>query len=340
MISYEMVEKTSALGYKYSIGEFKERMRIPDQYLDTVFYLYRSQEAASSTENAGGTGFLVSIKSEEHPEVQYVYAITNKHVIVDKDEKERAPVIRLNTKMGNHEILAGTKENWLLSEDQDLAITAIGLNANVHKFKTIPTAMFLVQEKEEYKEVGAGSDLFFVGRYTWHQGTEKNIPTVRFGTIAMMPYEPIYYAEYGVHYTNYLCEARSIRGFSGSPTFMYIPPFARRVNGNMTSGTDIFFLGVVSSSFPQKEYIKDGNGKPTDMSVQYNSGIMMVIPAWDILNLINSEPLMKTRKKNDEKIAEEKKKQSPELDYADVEKDFTKKDFMDTLKKVSRKVKG
>jgi hypothetical protein len=48
------------------------------EYLDSVFYLYESEDDASAGVDAGGTGFLFSVPSQAFPEqVIYTYAVTN-----------------------------------------------------------------------------------------------------------------------------------------------------------------------------------------------------------------------------------------------------------------------
>ena len=67
--------------------------RIPEQYLQSVIYLYPTEEDAYAGKSAGGSGFIVSVRSVRHPDRLFAYAVTAHHVI----EIARSPVVRLNT---------------------------------------------------------------------------------------------------------------------------------------------------------------------------------------------------------------------------------------------------
>jgi len=53
--------------------------RIPDNFNDSVFYLYKTHKEAECGCPRGGTGFLVGIGDEASP--SFLYAITNTHLI-------------------------------------------------------------------------------------------------------------------------------------------------------------------------------------------------------------------------------------------------------------------
>ncbi len=55
--------------------------RVPDLMLNCAVYLYPDVSHAQEGDQAGGTGFLLSIPSERVPPLHHVYAITNRHVI-------------------------------------------------------------------------------------------------------------------------------------------------------------------------------------------------------------------------------------------------------------------
>jgi hypothetical protein len=68
--------------------------RLPDLILDCVVYLYRSEDAAYEGEQAGGTGFLVGVKSQVSSDGMYAYLVTNKQrvpcVLLRKARAEQA----------------------------------------------------------------------------------------------------------------------------------------------------------------------------------------------------------------------------------------------------------
>lgn len=53
--------------------------------------------------------------------------------------------------------------------------------------------------------------MFFLGRFVTHDGKQRNLPTVRFGNLATMPWEPVL-TERGLRQESFLVEARSLSG--------------------------------------------------------------------------------------------------------------------------------
>ena len=101
-------EHRSAKGYPYWLLEDRFVPRIPDQYLDCVIYLYHSVEDAQrgAIHKNGGSGFLVGIPAAQGPG-WHLYAVSNRHVV------ETSPVIRLNTKAGDIDVLNTSTSNWV-----------------------------------------------------------------------------------------------------------------------------------------------------------------------------------------------------------------------------------
>jgi hypothetical protein len=93
--------------------------RISDVVQDSVIYLYPSADAARNGEHAGGTGLLVGwVESGVETPLEHVYAVTCAHVIEDG-----GPVIRLNTKDGDWDVIELDKADWYQEpNDVDLAV--------------------------------------------------------------------------------------------------------------------------------------------------------------------------------------------------------------------------
>jgi len=66
--------------------------------------------------------------------------------------------------------------------------------------------------------IGIGDEVFFPGLFEIIPGERRNTPIVRHGAIAMLPEHPIQVG--GGFAENYLVEARSFSGLSGSPVFV------------------------------------------------------------------------------------------------------------------------
>jgi hypothetical protein len=254
--------------------------RINDEYLDCVLYLYPTRSAALTGRNAGGSGFLVYYPSEMFPEIGYLYAISNRHVI------SQNLVIRLNTKAGQSDIIESAPDHWFHRQNQDIAVCPIQLT-NVHKFKAVPTKQMLTKEIVVRDNIGPGDEVFMVGRFINHEGRQCNTPSVRFGNLAMMPGEDVKHPVNTPEFQeSFLADIRTVGGYSGSPVFVVGRAIDQR-NGNfsITPPGDPRLLGV------EWGYLNDKNG--------HNTGMSGVVPAWALKDLLDLPELISHRKKMD-----------------------------------------
>jgi hypothetical protein len=317
--------------------------RISDDILDCSIYLYPSKDDALRGQKAGGSGFFISVKSEVRG--YYLYAVTNSHVV----KEGNSPVIRLNTVQGDMEILEATEDHWTHHPDgDDLAVCHIaGLSQQHFRFKFVQSDLFLTRDIITQYNIGPGDDTFLVGRFVNHEGGQRNLPSLRFGNIAMMPLEGIQHPTRGILQESFLVETRSIGGYSGSPVFVHIPPFASRpgpwppeghsrFGGGTPSSFGPWLLGIDWCHIPNIEKVRDRSDRELSegWQVHTNTGMMGVIPAWILMDLLNVEELAMIRKQEDEKLA----KQPPNAVLDDAA-EFSREDFEDALRKVSRRIK-
>lgn len=297
--------------------------RIPDIFLDSVIYLYRTVDAARSGESAGGTGFLVGIQSEKHPNVVFLYAVTNNHVINYPDSS--APVIRLNMRQGDTHIVELRPDDWVSHPDNvDLAaIQLYDVDPNRLKFSFVDVDLSFVSKSmiDDY-DIGPGNEVFTIVRFIGIDGKQRNEPTIRFGNISMMPSEPVV-DFYGHQQECFLVETRSLRGSSGSPVFINYQPsvwvnydaeHSRSLHRDY--GVGPWLLGIAFSDVPYRDdvilHVKNQHGEvireeETDFVALSNSGLMAVIPAWKLRDfLVGNEKFIMARKEAD-KIIKEKK---------------------------------
>jgi len=322
--------------------------------------LYPTEEAAQEGIAAGGTGFLAIVPSEENPGYGYVYAITNRHVI---DAPFCSPVVRINTLQGDTEIREYKQEDWIPHPDGDdiAAVQIKDIQPERLKLWAIPLREFANEDKLAEFEIGPGDEVFTVGRFITHSGLQRNLPSVRFGNISMMPEEEI--ADHRGHKQKlYLVEVRSLRGSSGSPVFVYLSPWIPRPSEfrgdapeeieEMLKSVAInmlgpWLLGIACADLPYKEEVWAKvlvGGVETEVktdAVAYsNSGQMAVIPAWRIQDfLLNDEGFKMAREASEKKRAETKAK-SPLRPTAQDQKDtgITRDGFENALRLASRKV--
>lgn len=171
------------------------------------------------------------------------------------------------------------------------------------RYVYIPDSYLATEAYIREREIGEGDEVFFVGLFSEHHGKQRNHPVVRFGNISLMPYEEIYVElDPGSHQNTpilaYLIEAKSWGGHSGSPAFVYLPPYRRfgiieiatpedrmkllgLIHGHYAISKDVQFLGEL------RNY---GTGY-----VGVNVGMAMVIPAHHVRELLMREDVVEDR---------------------------------------------
>lgn len=289
-----MVSQPMGMWYRQPEVEECELPRIRDSFLGCVLYVYPSHSAAKKGEGSGGSGFLVSHRLSAASDYGQIYAVTNRHVI--KGEKTKIVALRVNTKTAT-EIIQTERAHWLCSPDDDLAVLPLDLSKSVYKAVVIPAEQFLTIRQINQYDIGPGDDTFSVGRFVTHEGKQRNTPIVRFGNIAMMPYEPIRCDE--GDQLAFLVESRSLAGFSGSPVFTWIHAGSYRPShaGPMRDAFGPWLLGVNCGHMIIR------NGKKVE-----DSAIEVVIPAWKLKSFLCSEKIESLRLAEEKGIEEQKKR--------------------------------
>jgi hypothetical protein len=301
---YLLIEKRSYLGFPYIVWE-KPMPRVADRLTSIVVYLYPSPDNAKNGTKWGGTGFMVRKKTSAR---WYDYVITNHHVAKD------APFIRFNTHNPKNPIDV-EKGDWEYSKTDDIAASWLERGAR-YNYDPIDTNFLLTETYAKDLRIGLGDDLFMVGRFLNHDGKERNMPTVRFGTIAMMPEEPIYDPEFGRDQESFLIEIRTIPGYSGSPVFAHLPAETRFKDRRFQPSSDDRKLmtdwGYLERCLGiewcriKGETVKTLMINGTTTNVQMTSGMSGCIPAWKIINLLEqSEKFIMQRKVGDARMLED-----------------------------------
>lgn len=300
----DWVEYRSARGLPYWIRE-AQMPRISDEFIESVFYIYPSEEAAERSEAVGGTGFLVSIPCKADPREEFVYAVTNKHLITDD-----FPVLRVNTKDGLVDRMKTKRTDWVSADEDDLSVMEIGLSEK-HQYNTIRDDLFVTREdlapNDTGPDIGPGDDVFMVGRFINRDGREQNSPSVRFGNISIMHQEKVSHRD-GYLQENISVEMRSIGGYSGSPVLVFISPFAIRPRETSMSGSlRQWLLGVDWGHVPQRARVLTANGTnhPQGCYVEINTAMCNVVPAWQLRALLDTPRLYCKRDEDEDRIREE-----------------------------------
>ena len=277
--------------------------RVPDQFLNCVIYLYASEGDAESGVESGGSGFLVGMPVD-FPNclklVPLIYVVTNRHVV-----ESGYTTIRMVTKDGNHAVFPTDEREWISHPDgDDLSIHPLIFDPRHHIFSFIYRDNFIDKARVAEFNLGPGDDTFLVGRFINHEGKIRNTPTVRFGCIGQMPLEPVKKAS-GFEQESFLVEVKSISGYSGSPVFIFIPAAAVRPVENwiekilMSHGP--WLLGIDWGHINDWVPVCDGLGRPINPSnplsqkVKMNTGMMAVVPAWKLAELLDHETVVDQR---------------------------------------------
>ena len=294
--------------------------RIPDHIADCTIYLYPSVDSAQNGENAGGSGFLAHVKSTV-PGYGHLYAVTNYHVI-----EHGSCVLRLNNKAGGIDMIKTEYADWITHGDgDDIAVCPIRIDREMFRWWSVGTECFIDSSIIDAYNIGYGDEVFLVGRLVVHSGQQKNAIVVRFGNISLMAdqEEPISHPE-GPR-EGFLVECRSLSGFSGSPVFVtttqdygYVPQQKieklrqdrqqLRQPGEVVHYGGTFgpwLLGIDWGHIPLWKPVFEKDRKTqTDFMAEQKTGIACVAPAWKIMEVLNSEELIKVRKKEDKGIGE------------------------------------
>jgi len=286
--------------------------RIPDAILQSVAYLYPTGKAAEAGEAFGGSGFLVYLPSKVHEGYGFPYVVTNSHVV----REGSSPVVRLNTKTGKKAIHVYGQNDWVHHPSgDDIAAVPISLT-ETHQYQLLPFEQFCITtEFIAQNQIGPGDEVYMVGRFVNHEGRQQNAPSVRFGAIAQMNTEPIRH-ERGHWQESFLVEGRSIPGYSGSPVFLFLDLGAPRPGaGGLTLGSWVTrLLGVDWCHLNQEWPVLDKNNKEAadddghtpGYHVRANTGMMGVVPAWKLWDVLNDQRLVDQRAEGERQITKQK----------------------------------
>jgi len=295
--SRQLIPAVSTCGNIYNRWVRVGMPRIPDRMLDTAFYLYADADSAQKGEKFGGTGFIVSLKSEVDPSKSTLYGVTNWHVAV----KKGFSTIRLNNKDGTFDIRKHDPSEWIFDTKYDVAVIPL-LPSPSMQIQQVLGEVFVV----ENDDIGIGDDVFMVGRFVDHAGVATNRPALRFGNISIMPAQ--IEQSNGSYADSFCVDVHSRTGFSGSPVFVYNTNkeqfYYESSDAPLERECFLKLLGIHWGQFPEEWEIKDGEVKAIinaqdDLEGKYIkglSGMTCVLPAWTIMEVLNKDEIVQHRK--------------------------------------------
>jgi len=229
----------------------------PESIFENIlFTTVRIKASFHNNSKSTGTGFIFSYVKDNK---QYLFVVTNKHVIKDAVEGH----LTFNQSDGEKPILGSMftidysnfASQWIRhpQEDIDVAVMPFAPVLNelskkgVQIFFRAITQDLIPSEKILKEDIDAIEDIIFIG-YPSDIFDKKNLlPVVRKGITAT----PISVDFEGK--PTFLIDASVFPGSSGSPVFLCnIGSYSPKGKG-LVVGSRIFFLGVVASVFIRKD---------------------------------------------------------------------------------------
>ncbi len=286
-----------------------------------------------------GTVFFVSYSVDEG--ISTLYAVTAKHVVeeIRKHGDGQYGYYRINVKDGPTKWVQFSLGDCSFHPDDPAVDIALVPSVGIEdKFDVMyyPMAAVLTDEVIARDQVGPGDEVFITGLFVNHYGKDRNIPIIRTGNIATMLEEKIN-TSVGLM-DAYLIEARSIGGLSGSPAFVHlgvVRSFAGQVKHSNAPYGAFYLMGLMHGHFDVA--VTDPHAADViAMRERINMGIAIVVPVSKIIEVIE-QPMLKQKRAGE--LAKFKAENLPVPDVVTPESssEFTEADFLDALKKVSRK---
>jgi len=229
----------------------------PESIFENIlFTTVRIEATLPNNSISTGTGFIFNyVKNKK----QYLFVVTNKHVIKDSINGR----LTFNQSDGEKPILGKTytieysnfEKQWIGHSQQDIDVAIMPFapvlnelsNRGVQIFFRAITPDLIPSDKILREDIDAVEDIVFVGYPSDIYDRRNLLPVVRKGITAT----PISVDFEGK--PAFLIDASIFPGSSGSPVFLCnIGSYSPKGKG-LVVGSRIFFLGVVASVFIRKD---------------------------------------------------------------------------------------
>jgi hypothetical protein len=189
---------------------------------------------------------------------------------------------------------------WHFSTDDtvDLAVGLLPISADEYVFTRISIAQFLTLDDMHNRKAVEGDPLLFSGLFIQLYDFDKEIkslePIVRSGSLAMVPEGllPTTMQRKPGHIL--LADAHVFHGNSGSPVFVDTARFEGGI------GYSYKFLGVICGEVYENADLTFTVTASISATVGENSDVSIVVPAWQILDILD---LPETKQERDDLLA-------------------------------------
>lgn len=223
--------------------------------------------------NSVGTGFLYSSSLPDYPDLSAILLISNKHVFCDPSKSIQ---IEFNEKLVNGDPEYGKLKKFEQNNFSniyyehpdsitDLACVNIsGISSSNVYYKNLDDKFL---KDIDYKKIHPGSDVLFIGYPENRFDAINNLPLIRKGSIASVPY-----IDFNGR-PEVVIDAQVFQGSSGSPVFV-------ADNGHYK------LLGVVSETMIKHSQLQTISAVSSGVGVQQILGLGIVIKQSKVVELI------------------------------------------------------
>jgi hypothetical protein len=258
-----------------------------------------------------GTGFFVSVPEPRIPQIGgkgevtgFPYLITNRHVAEPGSESDH-PCEIVGTSMlinkkesyssggpRTENVQLGNAVPWTFPEDPsvDLATMPMQPPVDMYDYVVVKTDQFVTDDDVKTHALVEGDPVLFSGLFIQSFREVHSLePIVRAGTLAMLPETPLETTMNGRFGHVYLADAHAFGGNSGSPIFVDVSRFAGAIGFNYK------LLGVISGEMYENSDLTFNVTTTLTANSAANSDVSMLVPAQEVLNLLNSKNLKDAR---------------------------------------------
>jgi hypothetical protein len=304
----------------------------------TVVFIYEDKTPANGPNlipgRVLGTAFIIGIPMPGRPELSFPFIATAKHVVAGQLKILVRFTLKAVSEPGfvqyDLQELRSRNDLW---ESTDEGVDLVAFRTLVYsavKFLMFPIELIASKETFAKEKINVSDRVVIPCLMDRYPGVSQNYPIFRDGTIALITEEPISFTwklgTRSIETSQTLVFVNSIlnEGFSGAPVLFW--PGVRSTSQGVQFGGKPWLIGIVHGFFPQHRPVVDADGDkvtitktqppvlgqtipPKKLLVfsQENPGTGIVFPAWQLLDILQSDVVKKrVQQLADDKIAQEK----------------------------------
>ncbi|HUP25000.1 MAG TPA: hypothetical protein VNB06_18925 [Thermoanaerobaculia bacterium] len=268
-------------------------MRIDEQVRHcTSFLAVRSEEEDGSRFQPIGTAFFIGEELGRGRAIKY--AVTARHVI-DASRPYGALWMRcVSQGSDRRKLFEFSADDWWLHPTADVAVAPLAIPLEEFDLRFLPLSLFATPDWLQELDVGIGDHVVASGLFIRFIGSERDEPLVRFGRVSLMPKEALNLGGddsfASMKFRAIFAELGSWGGQSGSPVFVYFS-----VDRGLFAGSELQLtiptprlLGLIHGHYTVPQKLA---GAPATLGVHVplNSGIAIIVPASEILEVLAQE---------------------------------------------------